>query len=65
VVAPYVVQALRRYILGPDTAAKAAVKLRVVAPEDSAPRTLELDPDSAAAQAAAESLRTEREKPRP
>jgi penicillin-binding protein 2 len=65
VVAPYVVQALRRYILGPDTAAKAAVKLRVVAPEDSAPRTLELDPDSAAAQAAAESLRTEGEKPRP
>jgi penicillin-binding protein 2 len=65
VVAPYVVQALRRYILGPDTAAKAAVKLRVIAPEDSAPRTLELDPDSAAAQAAAESLRTEGEKPRP
>jgi penicillin-binding protein 2 len=65
VVAPYVVQALRRYILGPDTATKAAVKLRVIAPEDSAPRTLELDPDSAAAQAAAESLRAAGEKPRP
>jgi penicillin-binding protein 2 len=64
VVAPYVVQALRRYILGPDTAAaKAPVKLRVLAPEDSAPRTLELDPDSAAAQAAAESLRTAKPKP--
>jgi penicillin-binding protein 2 len=64
VVAPYVVQALRRYVLGPDTtAAKVPVKLRVLAPEDSAPRTLELDPDSAAAQAAAESLRTG--KPRP
>ena len=64
VVAPYVVQALRRYILGPDTAAaKVPVKLRVLAPEDSAPRTLELDPDSAAAQAAAESLRTAKPKP--
>jgi len=64
VVAPYVVQALRRYILGPDTAAaKVPVKLRVLAPEDTAPRTLELDPDSAAAQAAAESVRAG--KPRP
>ena len=57
VVAPYVVQALRRYVLGPDSASKAPIKVRVIAPEDSAPRTLELDPDSAAAQAAAESLR--------
>jgi hypothetical protein len=65
VVAPYVVAALRRYVLGPDTSAKAAVKLRVIVPDDSAPRALELDPDSAAAQAAAESLRTEGEKPRP
>jgi penicillin-binding protein 2 len=52
VVAPYVVQVLR-----PDSASKAPFKVRVIAPEDSAPRTLELDPDSAAAQAAAESLR--------
>jgi penicillin-binding protein 2 len=65
VVAPYVVQALRRYILGPDTAAKAPIKLRVIAPEDSAPRTLELDPDSAAAQAAAESLRAAGGNPQP
>ncbi|HTK42947.1 MAG TPA: penicillin-binding protein 2 [Gemmatimonadales bacterium] len=65
VVAPYVVAALRRYVLGPDTSAKAAVKLRVIVPDDSAPRALELDPDSAAVQAAAESLRTEGEKPRP
>jgi penicillin-binding protein 2 len=65
VVAPYVVAALRRYILGPDTSAKAAVKLKVIVPDDSAPRTLELDPDSAAAQAAAESLRIQLEKPRP
>ncbi len=57
VVAPYVVQVLRRYVLGPDSASKAPFKVRVIAPEDSAPRTLELDPDSAAAQAAAESLR--------
>jgi penicillin-binding protein 2 len=57
VVAPYVVQALRRYVLGADSASKTPVKVRVIAPEDSAPRTLELDPDSAAAQAAAESVR--------
>ena len=57
VVAPYVVQALRRYVLGPDSASKSPVKVRVIAPEDSAPRTLELDPDSAAAQAAADSIR--------
>ena len=57
VVAPYVVQVLRRYVLGPDSASKTPVKVRVLAPEDSAPRTLELDPDSAAAQAAADSLR--------
>lgn len=57
VVAPYVVQVLRRYVLGPDSASKVPVKVRVIAPEDSAPRTLELDPDSAAAQATADSLR--------
>jgi len=41
------------------------VKLKVIVPDDSAPRTLELDPDSAAAQTAAESLRIQGEKPRP
>jgi len=55
-VAPYVVQTLRRYILGPD--ATGPVKLGVLHDEsvmtgDNAPRPLELNPDSAAAQAAA------------
>jgi penicillin-binding protein 2 len=49
VVAPYVVQALRRYILGPD--ATGPVKVGVlqdesVAPVDNTPHPLELDPDS-------------------
>jgi penicillin-binding protein 2 len=57
VVAPYVVEVLRRYVLGPDSGSKVPVKVRVIAPEDSAPRTLELDPDSAAVQATADSLR--------
>jgi penicillin-binding protein 2 len=52
VVAPYVVQALRRYILGPN--ATGPVKVGVlqdesVSPADIAPRPLELDSDSAAA----------------
>jgi hypothetical protein len=56
VVAPYVVQTLRRYILGPE--ATGPVKLGVLLDEstntpDNAPRPVELDPDSAAAQAAA------------
>jgi penicillin-binding protein 2 len=55
-VAPYVVQTLRRYILGPD--AIGPIKLGVlqdesVAGQDATPRPLELNPDSAAAQAAA------------
>jgi penicillin-binding protein 2 len=54
-VAPYVVQTLRRYILGPD--AIGPVKLGVlqdesVSPQDIAPRPVELNPDSAAARAA-------------
>ncbi|HEX5386010.1 MAG TPA: penicillin-binding protein 2 [Gemmatimonadales bacterium] len=64
VVAPYVVRVLRRYLLGPEAPAAARLRMKVVAPEDTAPRTLELDPDSAAAQAAAESLRAA-EPPRP
>jgi penicillin-binding protein 2 len=61
IVAPYVVQVLRRYILGPDVVGP--VKLGVlldetVGAQDSAPRPIELDPDSAAAaQAAADSAR--------
>jgi penicillin-binding protein 2 len=60
-VAPYVVQTLRRYILGPD--AIGPVKMGVLMDEtvglqDSAPRPIELDPDSAAAShAAADSAR--------
>jgi penicillin-binding protein 2 len=60
-VAPYVVQTLRRYILGPD--AIGPVKLGVlldetVTSQDTAPRPIELDPDSAAAvKAAADSAR--------
>jgi penicillin-binding protein 2 len=45
VVAPYVVRAIRRYLLGPDTAA-ARVEVRVVAPEDSAPREQPIRPDT-------------------
>ncbi len=59
-VAPYVVQTLRRYLLGPDTVGPIKVKLLVdesVAPQDTAPRPIELDPDSAAAARAADSLR--------
>jgi penicillin-binding protein 2 len=60
VVAPYVVQVLRRYILGPDTVG--TIKLKVLldettATQDTAPRPIELDPDSAAAQAVADSIR--------
>jgi len=59
-VAPYVVRTLRRYILGPD--AVGPVKLGVLIDEaltsrDTAPRPLELDPDSAAARAEADSIR--------
>jgi hypothetical protein len=60
-VAPYVVQTLRRYILGPDSLGP--VKVRVLLDEsvndqDTAPRPIELDPDSAAAaRAAADSTR--------
>jgi penicillin-binding protein 2 len=55
-VAPYVVQTLRRYILGPE-AAIGPVKLGALQDEsvsspDNATRPVELDPDSAAARAA-------------
>jgi penicillin-binding protein 2 len=59
VVAPYVVRALRRYILGPDTAGtiKMKVLLDEASPVDSAPRPIELDPDSAEARERADSTR--------
>ncbi len=56
-VAPYVVQALRRYILGPE--ATGPVKLGVLLDETVAPqdtRPVELDLDSAAARVVADSI---------
>jgi hypothetical protein len=44
-VAPYVSQMARFFLLGPDTTRKATIPL--IIPEDSAPRPLELQPDSA------------------
>ncbi len=60
VAAPYVVRTLRRYLLGPDTAGAIKVKIlldEAAAVQDSAPRPVELDPDSAAAKAASDSAR--------
>jgi penicillin-binding protein 2 len=60
-VAPYVVQTLRRYILGPE--AVGPVKMGVLLDEsltpqrDTAPRPLELNVDSAAARAVEDSVR--------
>jgi penicillin-binding protein 2 len=65
-VAPYVVRTLRRYLLGPDTAGTIKMKVlldETVAPEDTAPRPVELDPDSAAARAQADSLRLTEPRP--
>ena len=61
-VAPYVVRVLRRYLLGPDTVGTISVKVLVdetATTQDSAPRPVELDPDSAAARAAEDSIRRE------
>jgi penicillin-binding protein 2 len=58
-VAPYVVRTLRRYILGPDAIGPiklGALQDESVAGQDATPRPLELNPDSAAARAAADSL---------
>jgi penicillin-binding protein 2 len=60
-VAPYVVQALRRYILGPE--ATGPVKLGVLLDETVAPqdtRPVELDLDSAAARVVADSIQRAR-----
>ncbi len=48
-VAPYVVRALRRYILGPDSAGTVKVKVlldETATARDTAPRPIELAPDS-------------------
>jgi penicillin-binding protein 2 len=61
-VAPYVVKVLRRYLLGPDTVGTINVKVLVdetATTRDTAPRPLELDPDSAAVRAVEDSLRRE------
>ena len=66
IVAPYVIRTLRRYILGPDTAGTIKVKVlldEAVGTQDTAPRPVELDPDSAAAQAEADSARLAGERP--
>lgn len=65
-VAPYVVQTLRRYILGPE--AVGPVKLGLlqdesVAPGDNTPRPVELNPDSAAAPATPAEVTPEAEMP--
>jgi penicillin-binding protein 2 len=65
-VAPYVIRTLRRYILGPDTVGTIKVKVlldEAVGTQDTAPRPVELDPDSAAAQARADSARLAGERP--
>jgi penicillin-binding protein 2 len=65
-VAPYVIRILRRYILGPDTVGTIKVKVlldEAVAPADTAPRPVELDPDSAAARAQEDSVRRAGERP--
>ena len=65
-VAPYVIRTLRRYILGPDTVGTIKVKVlldEAVAPADTAPRPLELDPDSAAVRAREDSVRRAGERP--
>jgi penicillin-binding protein 2 len=59
-VAPYVVKALRRYLLGPDTAGSINVKVLIDetrTTQDTAPRPMELSPDSAAVRAAEDSAR--------
>ena len=57
-VAPYVVRTLRRQLLGPDTVG--AIKIKALLDEaaaDTAPRPVELNPDSAAARALEDSIR--------
>jgi hypothetical protein len=56
------VRVLRRYLLGPDTVGTISVRVLVdetAATQDSAPRPVELDPDSAALRARQDSIRRE------
>jgi penicillin-binding protein 2 len=59
-VAPYVVRTLRRQLLGPDTVGTIKIKAlldETVVTQDTAPRPVELNPDSAAARALEDSIR--------
>jgi membrane peptidoglycan carboxypeptidase len=59
-VAPYVVRTLRRELLGPDTVGTIKIKAlldETTVPQDTAPRPVELNPDSAAARARQDSIR--------
>jgi membrane peptidoglycan carboxypeptidase len=58
-VAPYVVRTLRRELLGPDTVGTIKIKTLIdeTTPQDTAPRPVELNPDSAAARAREDSIR--------
>ena len=58
-VAPYVVRTLRRELLGPDTVGTIRIKTLIdeATPQDTAPRPVELNPDSAAARAREDSIR--------
>jgi penicillin-binding protein 2 len=60
-VAPYVVRVLRRHLLGPDTVGTIRMKLldESAIAQDTAPRPLELEPDSATAPARPDSTRRE------
>ena len=59
-VAPYVVRVLRRELLGPDTVGTIKIKAlldETAVTQDTAPRPVELNPDSAAARAREDSIR--------
>jgi penicillin-binding protein 2 len=58
-VAPYVMRTLKHQLLGPDTVGTIKIKVLVdeAAVQDTAPRPLELNPDSAAARALEDSIR--------
>ena len=58
-VAPYVIKTLRRQLLGPDTVGTIKIKVLIdeAVPQDTAPRPVELNPDSAAARALEDSIR--------
>ena len=66
-VAPYVIRTLRRQLLGPDTVGTIKIKalLDETVAQDTAPRPVELNPDSAAARALEDSIRRTAPPPTP